>query len=41
MPLLCDETISMQSSRIRKRDHAQPNLSFDPIPDRVEPALLS
>ncbi len=29
----------MQSSRIRKRDPAQPKLSFDPIPVRIEPAL--
>lgn len=29
----------MQSSRIRKRDPAQPKLPFDPMPDRVQPAL--
>lgn len=29
----------MQSGRIRKRDPAQPKLPFDPMPDRVQPAL--
>lgn len=38
-PLLRDETSAMQSNRIGKRDPAQPKLSFDPMPDRVEPAL--
>ncbi|WVT78090.1 non-homologous end-joining DNA ligase (plasmid) [Sinorhizobium chiapasense] len=38
-PLLRDEAIAVQSGRIRKRDPAQPKLPFDPMPDRVEPAL--
>ncbi|WDZ81633.1 non-homologous end-joining DNA ligase (plasmid) [Ensifer adhaerens] len=38
-PLLRDETIAMQSGRISSRDPAQPKLPFDPMPDRVEPAL--
>ncbi|RVL83941.1 ATP-dependent DNA ligase [Sinorhizobium meliloti] len=38
-PLLTDESGQLQSRRVRKRNPAQPALPFDPMPDRVEPAL--
>ncbi|XOK15606.1 non-homologous end-joining DNA ligase (plasmid) [Agrobacterium tumefaciens] len=38
-PLLTDESGQIQSRRVRRRNPAQPALPFDPMPDRVEPAL--
>ena len=38
-PLLQDEPFTAKSQPRRKRDPAQPNLPFDPMPDRVEPCL--
>ncbi|QJS29300.1 non-homologous end-joining DNA ligase [Rhizobium ruizarguesonis] len=40
-PLLRDESGQLQSRPIRKRNPAQPQLLFDPMPDRVEPALAA
>ncbi|WP_411906845.1 non-homologous end-joining DNA ligase [Rhizobium mayense] len=39
-PLLQDDSFTAKSQPRRKRDPAQPNLPFDPMPDRVEPCLL-
>lgn len=38
-PLLQDDNFTAKSQPRRKRDPAQPNLPFDPMPDRVEPCL--
>jgi len=38
-PLLADDHAPLKSRRIRKRDPDQPNLAFDPMPDRIEPCL--
>ncbi|SEI14949.1 bifunctional non-homologous end joining protein LigD [Rhizobium tibeticum] len=38
-PLLQDDAFIAKSKPRRKRDPAQPNLPFDPMPDRVEPCL--
>jgi len=38
-PLLHDDSFTAKSQPRRKRDPAQPNLPFDPMPDRVEPCL--
>jgi len=38
-PLLRDDGVPLQSRPIRKRNKAQPALPFDPMPDRIEPAL--
>jgi bifunctional non-homologous end joining protein LigD len=38
-PLLRDTEASLRSKPRRKRNPAQPQLLFDPMPDRVEPAL--
>jgi bifunctional non-homologous end joining protein LigD len=38
-PLLQDDAFTAKSQPGRKRDPAQPNLPFDPMPDRVEPCL--
>lgn len=38
-PLLRDDSAPIQSRPIRKRNPAQPQLPFDPMPDRIEPAL--
>jgi bifunctional non-homologous end joining protein LigD len=38
-PLLADNPAPLKSRPIRRRDPDQPNLSFDPIPKRVEPCL--
>jgi bifunctional non-homologous end joining protein LigD len=38
-PLLQDGTLTAKSQPRRRRDPAQPNLPFDPMPDRVEPCL--
>lgn len=38
-PLLQDGSLTAKSKPGRKRDPAQPNLPFDPMPDRVEPCL--
>lgn len=38
-PLLRDDGAPIQSRPIRKRNPAQPQLLFDPMPDRIEPAL--
>ncbi len=37
-PLLRDDQVAKSRSRSR-RDEAQPNLPFDPMPDRIEPCL--
>jgi bifunctional non-homologous end joining protein LigD len=38
-PLLHDGSLSAKSQARRKRNPAQPNLPFDPMPERVEPCL--
>jgi bifunctional non-homologous end joining protein LigD len=38
-PLLQDDIFTAKSQPRRKRDPAQPNLPFDPMPERVEPCL--
>jgi bifunctional non-homologous end joining protein LigD len=38
-PLLQDDAFTAKSQPGRRRDPAQPNLPFDPMPDRVEPCL--
>ena len=38
-PLLQDDAFTAKSRPRRKPDPAQPNLPFDPMPDRVEPCL--
>jgi bifunctional non-homologous end joining protein LigD len=38
-PLLQDDAFTAKSKPRRKRDPAQPNLPFDPMPYRVEPCL--
>lgn len=38
-PLLIDENAPLQSRPVRRRDPEQPQLPFDPMPDRVEPCL--
>ncbi|MGM4915460.1 non-homologous end-joining DNA ligase [Rhizobium sp. 768_B6_N1_8] len=38
-PLLQDDAFTAKSRPRRKRDPAQPNLPFDPMPDRVDPCL--
>jgi len=38
-PLLREDNAPIQSRPIRKRNPAQPQLPFDPMPDRIEPAL--
>ncbi|MBD0416851.1 non-homologous end-joining DNA ligase [Oryzicola mucosus] len=38
-PLLHDDGLIVQSQPRRKRDVAQQNLPFDPMPDRIEPCL--
>lgn len=38
-PLLKDSGLAAKSSPRRERDPAQPQLPFDPMPDRVEPCL--
>jgi bifunctional non-homologous end joining protein LigD len=38
-PLLADDNPPLKSRPIRKRDRDQPNLSFDPMPERVQPCL--
>ena len=37
--LLVDENLPLASGKVRKRDPKQPQLLFDPMPDRVEPCL--
>lgn len=39
IPLLDESGTALQSRPVRKRDPAQPNLPFDPMPERVEPCL--
>ncbi len=38
-PLLIDDFLPLKSGRVRKRDPQQPELPFDPMPDRIEPCL--
>ncbi|NRF07697.1 non-homologous end-joining DNA ligase [Agrobacterium pusense] len=38
-PLLQNNSLTAKSQPRRRRDPAQPNLPFDPMPDRVEPCL--
>ncbi|WP_029620592.1 non-homologous end-joining DNA ligase [Pseudorhizobium marinum] len=38
-PLLVDENQPLKSGKVRKRDPQQPELLFDPMPDRIEPCL--
>lgn len=38
-PLLQDDSFTAKSQPRRKRDPAQPNLPFDPMPERDEPCL--
>ncbi len=38
-PLLREDSLSVKSQPRRRRYPAQPNLPFDPMPDRVEPCL--
>jgi bifunctional non-homologous end joining protein LigD len=37
-PLLQSDQVALSQLR-RPRDPAQPNLPFDPLPDRIEPCL--
>ena len=39
LPLLGGSSGTLQSRPVRKRDPEQPNLPFDPMPDRIEPCL--
>src|SRR3954464_8889628 len=38
-PLLIDDNLPLQSRRVQRRDPSQPQLPFDPMPDRIEPCL--
>ncbi|MCJ8520621.1 bifunctional non-homologous end joining protein LigD [Pseudorhizobium tarimense] len=38
-PLLTDDAVPLKSGRVRKRDPEQPELPFDPMPERIEPCL--
>ncbi|HEV7436838.1 MAG TPA: non-homologous end-joining DNA ligase, partial [Pseudorhizobium sp.] len=38
-PLLVDEDLPLKTGRVRKRDPQQPELPFDPMPERIEPCL--
>ncbi|MCF6370697.1 non-homologous end-joining DNA ligase [Rhizobium halophilum] len=38
-PLLVDEDLPLKSGKVRRRDPKQPELPFDPMPERVEPCL--
>jgi bifunctional non-homologous end joining protein LigD len=38
-PLLVDENQPLKGGRVRKRNPQQPELPFDPMPDRIEPCL--
>ena len=38
-PLLIDDTAPLQSRPVRRRDPRQPQLSLDPMPERIEPCL--
>ena len=38
-PLLFEDGLPLKSGRVRKRDPKQPELPFDPMPERVEPCL--
>lgn len=38
-PLATDDNAPLRSRPIRKRDPDQPNLAFDPMPERIEPCL--
>lgn len=37
--LLIDENLPLKSGKVRTRDPEQPELPFDPMPDRIEPCL--
>jgi len=38
-PLLIEDDLPLKSGRVRKRDPQQPELPFDPMPERIEPCL--
>ena len=38
-PLLVDDDLPLKGGRVRKRDPSQPELPFDPMPERIEPCL--
>ncbi|HEV7437276.1 MAG TPA: non-homologous end-joining DNA ligase [Pseudorhizobium sp.] len=38
-PLLVDDHLPVKSGRVRRRDPKQPDLPFDPMPERIEPCL--
>ena len=38
-PLLVEDDLPLKSGRVRKRDPKQPELPFDPMPERIEPCL--
>ena len=38
-PLLHEQDLPLKSGRVRRRDPKQPELPFDPMPERVEPCL--
>ncbi|WP_075293378.1 non-homologous end-joining DNA ligase [Pararhizobium arenae] len=40
-PLLREDVGPLKSRRLRRRDPAQPQLLFDPMPERVEPCLAT
>ncbi|AXV15217.1 ATP-dependent DNA ligase [Neorhizobium sp. SOG26] len=40
-PLLIDDNLPLQSRPVRRRDPKQPELPFDPMPERVEPCLAT
>lgn len=38
-PLLVDESLPIKGGRVKVRDPRQPDLPFDPMPERIEPCL--
>lgn len=38
-PLLVDDELPLKGGKVRRRDPAQPELPFDPMPERIEPCL--
>lgn len=38
-PLQINDDLPLQSGRVRTRDPQQPELPFDPMPERIEPCL--
>lgn len=38
-PLLVDDDLPLKGGKVRRRDPTQPELPFDPMPERIEPCL--